>query len=118
MKTNRTMDFLHYSALLSAFLGAVYIVNNFLTYIFDLPGLFDTLALLGLSIFEIRSEGYDPVFILLGVIQTISFILAFFAPALILRRRGGERDEVLLDSCSKVVVSFAFFRLFSRQCDR
>ena len=109
MKTNRTMDFVHYSALLSASIGAVYIVNNFLTYIYDLPGLFGTLALLGFGIFEIRSQEYDPAFIILGLIQTTSFILAFFAPAWILRRRGGERDEVLLNNCSKVVVSFAFW---------
>ena len=109
MKTNRTMDFLHYSALVSAFIGAVYIVNNFLTYIFDLPGVFGTLAMLGVGFFESRSQGYDPVFIILGLIQTFSFLLAFFAPILILRRRSGDRDEVLLNSCSEVVVSFAFW---------
>ncbi len=109
MKTNRTMDFLHYSALVSAFIGAVYIFTNFLTYIFDLPGVFGTLAILGLDVFESRSEGYDPVFIILGLIQIISFLLAFLVPALILRGRGGDRDDVLLNSCSEVIVSFAFW---------
>ena len=33
-------DSIHYIALASALAGAAFVLNNFLTYIYDLPGLF------------------------------------------------------------------------------
>jgi len=77
------MKFIYYSVFVSAFLGVAFVVNNFLTYIFDLPGLFGTLAFLGFGYFDITNQDYSGVFLFFGIIQSISFLLAFFAPILI-----------------------------------
>ena len=53
------MKFIYYSAFVSAFLGVAFVINNFLTYIFDLPGLFGTLAFLGFGFFEITSQNKE-----------------------------------------------------------
>ena len=52
MKSLPYLNALHYIALVSAFLGAAFVCNNFLTFIFDLPGVSGTLALLGANLFE------------------------------------------------------------------
>ena len=103
------MKFLYYSAFVSAFLGLAFVINNFLTYIFDLPGLFGTLAFLGFGYFDITNQDYSGVFLFFGIIQSISFILAFFVPILILRQQRSERDAALLNSCSEIIVGFAFW---------
>ncbi|MEE2775075.1 MAG: TRAP transporter small permease subunit [Pseudomonadota bacterium] len=109
MKANPGMDLLHYIALVSAFLGAAFVVNNFLTYIFDLPGLLGTLAFLGLTFLQSEVQEYTGVAVVLGLIQSVSFILAVFLPFLILRRQSGSRDEVFLNNCSEIIVSAAFW---------
>ena len=103
------MKFIYYSVFVSAFLGVAFVVNNFLTYIFDLPGLFGTLAFLGFGYFDITNQDYSGVFLFFGIIQSISFLLAFFAPILILRRQRSESDAALLNSCSEIIVGFAFW---------
>ena len=60
------MKFLYYSAFVSAFLGLAFVTNNFLTYIFDLPGLFGTLAFLGFGYFDITGQDYSGVFLFFG----------------------------------------------------
>lgn len=109
MKGNPIMDLLHYVALASALLGAAFVVNNFLTYIFDLPGLFGTLSLLGLTFFESRSQEYAPAVLFFGLVQTFSFLLAFLAPFFMVKKHVGRRDEAFLNNCSEVIVSAAFW---------
>jgi TRAP-type mannitol/chloroaromatic compound transport system permease small subunit len=103
------MKFLYYSAFVSAFLGVAFVINNFLTYIFDLPGLFGTLAFLGFDFFDITSQNYSGAFLFFGIIQSSSFLLAFFVPILILRWQRSETDAALLNSCSEIIVGFAFW---------
>ncbi len=109
MRANPTMNLLHYSALTSAFLGAAFVANNFLTYIFGLPGLYGTLAMLGLTYFESGNQEYTISIMILGLIQSASFLTAFVLPVLILQRRRGDRDEILVNNFSEIVVSSAFW---------
>ena len=103
------MKFLYYSAFVSAFLGLAFVINNFLTYIFDLPGLFGTLAFLGFEFFDITNQNYSAAFLIFGIMQSSSFLLALFVPILMLRRHRSESDATLLNSCSEIIVGFAFW---------
>lgn len=109
MMTKTTMKFIYYSSFVSAFLGTVFVINNFLTYVFNLPGLFGSLAFFGFDYFKITNEEYSILSIFLGLIQTISFLLPFFAPILFLRLGFINRGEQFLNRCSEVIVGFAFW---------
>ena len=109
MRAHPLMNPLHYVALVSAFLGAAFVANNFLTYIFGLPGLFGTLSMIGIPFFDTGGQNYGLLQGFLGIFQTLSYLTAFIAPIFILRRQTGARDDNLLNNWSEVIVSAAFW---------
>ena len=109
MKALPYMNILHYIALASAFLGAAFVCNNFLTFIFDLPGVSGTLALLGANLFEPVKTQYSSGAYALGLLQVLSYIGAILVPIIIVLNRSGHRDENLLNTCSEIIVAAAFW---------
>ena len=104
------MDVVHYAALVSAFLAAAFVVNNFITYIFGFPGFFGTVAVTGLDFFDSGSKVYSGTEYIFGIFQTIIYLAAIFLPLLIFyKARKGSRESNLLNSCSQVIVSGAFW---------
>ena len=98
------MDFFHFIALSSAFLGGAFVLNNFLTYIYDLPGFFGTLALIGINIGEINSNTSFTIK-LLGVFQTISYVAAIVYPISIIYKKIDHRDEKMPNNISEIFVA-------------
>ena len=109
MKALPYLNLLHYIALVSAFLGAAFVFNNFLTFIFDLPGVSGTLALLGANLFEPVKNQYSSGAYALGLLQVFSYIGAILVPIIIVLNRSGHRDENLLNTCSEIIVAAAFW---------
>ena len=109
MKAIPVMSVLHYIALASAFLGFVFVCNNFLTYIFDLPGVSGCLALIGLNWFEPALEQYSTGAYLLGVLQVCLYLAALLIPLLIVLSHNGPRDDTLTDNFAEVIVASAFW---------
>ncbi len=109
MKSLPYLNLLHYIALVSAFLGAAFVCNNFLTFIFDLPGVSGTLALLGANFFEPVKNQYSSGAYALGLLQVFSYIGAILVPIIIVLNRSGHRDENLLNVCSEIIVAAAFW---------
>ena len=107
-KSVSLMDFFHFIALSSAFLGGAFVLNNFLTYIYDLPGFFGTLALIGINIGEINSNTSFTIK-LLGVFQTISYLAAVVYPISIIYNKIDHRDEKMPNNISEIIVSAAFW---------
>ncbi len=103
------MNIIHYIALASAFLGAVFVGNNFLTYIFDFPGVSGTLAPIGLNVYKPVSESYTAGAYVIGMIQTVSYILAILLPLFIISNRLKWRDDSFTNSCAEVIVASAFW---------
>ena len=109
MKALPYMNILHYIALASAFLGAAFVCNNFLTFIFDLPGVSGTLALVGANLFEPVQSQYSSSDYAFGLLQVCSYIGAILVPIIIILNRSGQRDENLLNACSEIIVAAAFW---------
>ena len=80
MKALPYMNILHYIALASAFLGVAFVCNNFLTFIFDLPGVSGTLALLGANLFEPVQSQYSSRDYAFGLLQVCSYLGAILIP--------------------------------------
>ena len=108
LKSVSLMDFLHFIALSSAFLGGAFVLNNFLTYIYDLPGFFGTLALIGINLGEINTNTSFTIK-LLGVFQTISYLAAVVYPISIIYKKIDHRDEKMPNNISEIIVSAAFW---------
>ena len=109
MKALQSMNLIHYIALTSAFLGAVFVGNNFLTYIFDVPGVSGTLALIGLNLYEPVIDSYSAGSYVIGVIQVLSYILAIIFPIYVIANRLKFRDDKLTHLCAEVVIASAFW---------
>lgn len=99
---------LHFIALASAFLGTVFVVNNFLTYVFDLPGLYGTLASIGIQIDDAKT-GYGAGQLMLGVLQSLSYVAAIALPIRMMMQGNMARDIDVLDNGAKLVISASFW---------
>ena len=108
LKSVSLMDFLHFIALSSAFLGCAFVLNNFLTYIYDLPGAFGTLSMIGINLGEIHTNTSFSIK-LLGVFQTISYLAAIVFPIRIIYNKTNHRDENMPNNISEIIVSAAFW---------
>ena len=86
------MDLVHFIALSSAFLGVAFVINNFVTYIFDFPGLFGTLALFGIN-FTSENSSYSFFAYIIGFFQSISYILAVLLPIYIINSKTLSCDK-------------------------
>ena len=99
---------LHYIAVAGALLASVFVVNNFLTYIFGMPGLFGTFASIGLSIGD-ASADYSSGKLVFGWLQTLSFLVALIYPVILLRNKDISRDTRFLDGGASFIVAGAFW---------
>ena len=102
-------DLCHYIAVASALFASAFVLNNFLTYIFALPGLFGTLNTVGFS-FDTAEESYNGFAIVIGVLQSLLYVAAIVYPYFVLRsHRGTARSSSLMNNSSILVVSAAFW---------
>jgi len=101
-------SFLHYLALASAFSGAAFVINNFLTYVFDLPGLYGTLASIGIHLGDASSD-YGAGALIIGILQSLSYVIALALPARMLMQDNITRDISVLDSGAGLIISAAFW---------
>ena len=99
----------HYLAVASALLASSFILNNFLTYIFGLPGLYGTLNIIGFS-FDTQEESYGVLAHFIGIIQSFMYFAAIIYPISILKGDGSlPRSTRLMNISSELIVSAAFW---------
>ena len=104
-------QFVNYLALASAFCGGVYVINNFITFVFDMPGLFGLMALIGFNIDAPETSG--GIALIVGILQSASYLAAIIYPIFILRRQpAGQRDAALLDRGAEAIITAAFWSVF------
>ena len=102
------MDIVHFVALSSAFLGGVFVLNNYITHIFGCPGLYGTLSLLGFNLLD-KVPNYSSGAIFIGFIQSITYLLAIIYPIILILNKSYSRDEKLLNNIAEMIVSAAFW---------
>ena len=102
------MDIVHFFALSSAFLGGVFVLNNYITHIFGCPGLYGTLSLLGFNLLD-KVPNYSSGAIFIGFIQSITYLLAIIYPIILILNKSYSRDEKLLNNIAEMIVSAAFW---------
>ncbi len=101
--------FIHYFAVTSALTGSVFVVNNFLIYIFDLPGLYGTLNQFGAD-FNIKQQDYNGISLFLGFLQTFMYVGALAWPAyLITKSLKKHRPSNGMNNAASLIVSAAFW---------
>jgi len=101
--------FLNYIALASAFCGGAYVLNNFITFVFNLPGLFGTLNLVGLSLPAPQSGG-SAFSVIIGLLQSACYLAAVIFPFFMLsRQKVGQRNHALLDNIAELIISASFW---------
>ena len=96
------MDIVHFVALSSAFLGGVFVLNNYITHIFECPGLYGTLSLLGFNLLD-KVPNYSSGAIFIGFIQSITYLLAIIYPIILILNKSYSRDEKLLNNILTVM---------------
>ena len=103
-----TFNPINYIALASAFLGCAFVGNNFITHVFDMPGLFGFMSIFG--IFNDYGKNFSTIEISVGFFQTITFILALFIPFRIMQKQSsGARNHKILDDFVIILISGAFW---------
>ena len=75
-------DSMHYIAIASALGGAAFVFNNFLTYIYELPGLYGFLNHFGAN-FDFPERDYTFSKVILGAMQSLMYVAALVMPVLI-----------------------------------
>ena len=101
-------QFVNYIALASAFSGAAYVINNFITFVFDMPGLFGTLSMIGFDLDAPNNSG--AVASIIGVLQSFLYLIAVIFPLFVLRRQSsGMREIASLDRGAEAIVTAAFW---------
>jgi len=105
---NPVFTCLHYIAVAGALLASVFVVNNFLTYVFETPGLFGTMASIGLPLGE-ASADYSAGKLAFGWLQSLSFLVALIYPVMLLRQYDIGRDIKILDGGASFIVASAFW---------
>ena len=100
---------LHYVAVASALAGGAFVVNNFLTYIFELPGLYGFLNQFGAG-FDSPERDYSGFALFLGALQSLLYIGALVWPAYMISRLDGRpRHAAGMNAYAEVIVSAAFW---------
>ena len=101
-------QFINYLALASAFSGAAYVFNNFITFVFDMPGLFGTLSLIGFDLEAPETSGAMAAIV--GILQSSLYLIAIVFPFFVLRRQSvGVREIAALDRGAEAIVTAAFW---------
>ena len=84
--------FINYFALASALSGCAYVANNFITHVFDMPGLFGFLDLIGVTQFYEKSS-YEGLAIAIGFFQSLTYFAAIFLPLLHFEKTSRKRAK-------------------------
>jgi len=102
-------NFLNYLALASAFSGGAYVANNFITFIFDMPGLFGFFAVIGLQLGNYNTD-YSGLAMLVGALQSLSYLFAIAWPLKLLSdQQAGTRNYALLDRSAELIIAASFW---------
>ena len=105
----QSRHFIHYLAIASAFAGSVFVLNNFLIYIFDLPGLYGTLNQFGANLENQRKE-YSGFALIFGFLQTFMYVGALVWPAYIVwGLQQKPRASIVMNNAAELIVSAAFW---------
>lgn len=100
---------MHYIAISSALCGTAFVLNNFLTYIYELPGLFGFLNHFGAD-FDFPERDYSFLQIGIGAIQSLLYVLALILPILTIRKIvRGERISIGMNFGAELIVASAFW---------
>ena len=109
--TNRTYlgNLLHYLAVASALAAGAFVTNNFLTYIFDLPGLYGFLNQFGAN-FDFPEREYSAFALVVGCAQSLMYVAALVWPAYVISRLDGQtRNSESMNMAAGLVISAAFW---------
>ena len=102
-------DSMHYIAIASALAGAAFVLNNFLTYIYELPGLYGFLNYFGAN-FDFPEREYSFLKVTLGATQSLSYVVALVIPILIIRKVDeGKRVSASMNFGAELIVASAFW---------
>ncbi len=102
-------NILNYLALASAFSGAAYVANNFITFTLDMPGLFGFLAVIGLYPAS-APAAHGGLALFVGALQSLSYLAALVVPFLMISRQSaGSREFAALDSTAELIISASFW---------
>ena len=100
---------LHYTAVASATAGGVFVLNNFLTYIFELPGLYGFLNQFGANL-DFPSKDYSVLALILGFFQSLMYVGALAWPASVIFKLDGKtRNSKGMNLAAELVISAAFW---------
>ena len=104
-----TRHMLHYIAVASATAGGVFVLNNFLTYIFELPGLYGFLNQFGANL-DFPSKDYSVLALILGFFQSLMYVGALAWPAYVIFKLDGKpRNSKGMNLAAELVISAAFW---------
>ena len=99
----------NYIAVASALLASSFVINNFLTYIFLLPGLYGTLNAVGFS-FDTAEDSYGVFSHLIGILQSLLYAAAIIYPIKIFKPEDRlPRSSKLMNLSAELIVSAAFW---------
>ena len=102
-------DSMHYIAIASALAGAAFVLNNFLTYIYELPGLYGFLNYFGAN-FDFPERDYSILKVTLGALQSLLYVAALVIPVLIIRKVDeGKRVSASMNFGAELIVASAFW---------
>lgn len=100
---------LHYIAVASALAGAAFVLNNFLTYIFELPGLYGLLNQFGANL-DFPEREYSGFALFIGLLQSLLYVGALAWPAYVISRLDGQpRNADGMNAGAELIVSAAFW---------
>ena len=100
---------LHYTAVASATAGGVFVLNNFLTYIFELPGLYGFLNQFGANL-DFPTKDYSVLALILGFFQSVMYVAALAWPAYVIFKLDGKpRNSKVMNLAAELVISAAFW---------
>ena len=89
----------------SAIAGGVFVLNNFLTYIFELPGLYGFLNVLGAD-FDFPKKDYSTFILILGFFQSLMYVGALIWPAyIIFNLKDKPRNSKGMNLAAELIVS-------------
>ena len=99
-----------FGGLSSVFLALVFILNNFLTYVGGLPGIYGTLGAAGLFGFSAPASDISGGILTMGWGQILIAVAAVLGSAFYIRSRGSlSSDAMLMDRLSSLIIRAAFW---------
>ena len=104
---------IHFFGISSAILAFLFLINNFLIFVYGAPGFINTLNLTETFGTTIVKGGYSSGLNILGYVQTLLILVAVIYSAWrVLFKSNLKRDASLLDAASSYFVRVAFWSVF------